>query len=130
MEFIDKNGDGRYSLGRQAGAAGGLLDVIEKAKFGQIYDDGGDIGTVFSKFRLDYDRAAGEIIVAIPVESLSFESSENKLKAEFDFEFFIYVPLPEWGGKKIIFGLHDNVILTENGVEWIYPVIERIHLIR
>jgi GWxTD domain-containing protein len=90
IEFVDRTGDGRYSLSRQSGAAGGLLDVIEKAKFGQIYDEGGDIGTVFSKFSLDYDRAAGEIVVAIPVESLSFGSSENKLKAEFDFEFFIY----------------------------------------
>lgn len=90
VEFIDKNGDGRYSLGRQVGAGGGLLDVIEKAKFGQIYDDRGDIGTVFSKFRMDYDRDAREIVIAIPIESLSFESAENKLKADFDFEFFIY----------------------------------------
>jgi GWxTD domain-containing protein len=90
IEFVDRTGDGRYSLSRQSGAAGGLLDVIEKAKFGQIYDEGGDIGTVFSKFKLDYDRTSGEIIVAIPVESLSFESSENKLEAEFDFAFFIY----------------------------------------
>ncbi|UCE43081.1 MAG: GWxTD domain-containing protein [Candidatus Aminicenantes bacterium] len=90
VEFIDKNGDGRYSLGRQLGAGGGLLDVIEKAKFGQIFDNTGDIGTVFSKFRMDYDRTAREIIVRIPIESLSFESAENKLLAVFDFEFFIY----------------------------------------
>ena len=90
IEFVDRTGDGRYSLSGQSGAAGGLLDVIEKAKFGQIYDEGGDIGTVFSKFKLDYDPKSREIIVAIPIESLSFESSENKLKAEFDFEFFIY----------------------------------------
>lgn len=90
IEFVDRTGDGRYSLSQQSGAAGGLLGVIEKAKFGQIYDEGGDIGTVFSKFSLYYDRTEGEIVVAIPVESLSFVSSENKLKAEFDFEFFIY----------------------------------------
>jgi GWxTD domain-containing protein len=90
IEFIDKAGDGRYTLGRQAGTGGGLLEVIERAKFGQIYDDSGDIGTVFSKFSLDFDREAGEIVIAIPVEVLSFESSENKLRAEFDFEFFIY----------------------------------------
>jgi GWxTD domain-containing protein len=90
VEFIDNNGDGRYSLGRQMGAGGGLLDVIEKAKFGQIYDDKGDIGTVFSKFKMDYDRVAKEIVIAIPIESLSFESGENALKADFEFEFFIY----------------------------------------
>ena len=46
------------------------------------------------------------------------------------FEFFIYMPLPEWGGKKLRMGLEDDVIITENGVEWLYPPIERIHLIR
>jgi len=90
IEFVDKNGDGRYSLGRQMGASGGLLEVIEKAKFGQIYDDKGDFGTVFSRFKVDYNQNDKEIIVAIPIESLSFESAESKLKAEFDFEFFIY----------------------------------------
>ena len=90
LEFIDKTGDGRYTLGRQAGAGGGLLGVIEKAKFGQIYEDDEDIGMVFSKFRLDYDQKAKEIVIAIPIESLSFESAENKLRADFDFEFFIY----------------------------------------
>jgi Xaa-Pro aminopeptidase len=46
------------------------------------------------------------------------------------FEFFIYVPLPEWKGQKLRMGLEDDVIITENGVEWLYPPIERIHLIR
>ena len=90
IEFVDKTGDGRYSLSQQVGAAGGLLDVIEKAKFGRIYNDRGDIGKVFSKFKVDYDREAREIVIVIPIESLSFESAENKLKADFEFEFFIY----------------------------------------
>lgn len=67
---------------------------------------------------------------AIWTEKPLLRELEIKPTHLFDFEFFIYVPLPEWGGKKIIFGLHDNVILTENGVEWLYPVIDRIHLIR
>lgn len=46
------------------------------------------------------------------------------------FEFFIYVPLPEWDGKKLRMGLEDDVIITEHGVEWLYPPIDRIHLIR
>jgi len=46
------------------------------------------------------------------------------------FEYFMYVPLPEWGGKKMSFGIEDDVIITENGVEWLYPPIERINLIR
>jgi Xaa-Pro aminopeptidase len=48
----------------------------------------------------------------------------------FAFEFFIYVPLPEWGGKKLRIGIEDDAIITENGVEWLYPETERILLIR
>lgn len=90
IEFIDRTGDGRYSLSRQSGRAGGLLDVIEKAKFGQIFDDKGDSGKVFADFDVDYDVQKKEIIVAIPVEALSFEAEANKLKADFSLEFYIY----------------------------------------
>ncbi len=90
IEFVDKTGDGRYSLSRQSGAAGGLLGVIERAKFGRIYDDSEDAGKVFAKFDVDYDAETKEIFVSIPVESLSFEAEANKLKADFVFEFFIY----------------------------------------
>ena len=47
----------------------------------------------------------------------------------FAFEHFMYVPLPEWGGKKLRLGIEDDVIITENGVEWLYPETERILLI-
>jgi GWxTD domain-containing protein len=90
IEFIDRMGDGRYSLSRQSGRAGGLLDVIEKAKFGQIFDDEGDSGKVFADFDVDYDVRKKEIFVAIPVEALSFEAEANKLKADFSLEFYIY----------------------------------------
>jgi GWxTD domain-containing protein len=90
IEFIDRTGDGRYSLSRQSGRAGGLLDVIEKAKFGQIFDDEGDMGKVFAKFDVDYDGDKKEIIVTIPIEALFFEADANKLKADFSFEFFVY----------------------------------------
>jgi Xaa-Pro aminopeptidase len=46
------------------------------------------------------------------------------------FEFFVYYPLPEWGGKKLLLEFEDNVILTENGIELFIPPIEKIHLIR
>jgi Xaa-Pro aminopeptidase len=46
------------------------------------------------------------------------------------FEFFVYVPLPEWNGKKMRLGIEENVVMTDNGVEWLTPVVERILLIR
>ena len=90
IEFVDRTGDGRYTLSRQSGTAGGLLDVIERAKFGQILDDEEDSGKVFADFEVDFDQRKEEIIVAIPVEALSFEAEENRLKADFSLEFYIY----------------------------------------
>jgi hypothetical protein len=46
------------------------------------------------------------------------------------FEFFLYYPLPEWGGKKLILEFKENVILTENVIELFSPQMEKIHLIR
>jgi hypothetical protein len=46
------------------------------------------------------------------------------------FEFFVYYPLPEWGGKKILIDFEENVIITENGVELFVPQIEKINLVR
>ena len=49
----------------------------------------------------------------------------------FAFEFNTYVPVPEWGkGKKVYIALEDDIIVTENGVEYLYPVTDRILLIR
>lgn len=48
----------------------------------------------------------------------------------FSIELFAYTAIPEWGGKKLRIPLEDNAIVTERGVEWLYPVNERVLLIR
>ncbi len=45
------------------------------------------------------------------------------------FEFFVYAPLPELNGEKLRIGIEDNIVLTENGVGWLSPGIDRILLI-
>jgi Xaa-Pro aminopeptidase len=45
-------------------------------------------------------------------------------------ELFAYTAIPEWGGKKLRIPLEDDAIVTERGVEWLYPVTQRILLIR
>ena len=47
----------------------------------------------------------------------------------FAFEFIAVTPIEKWGGKKIRFNIEDDAIVTENGVEWLYPPNERILLI-
>ncbi len=46
------------------------------------------------------------------------------------FEIFVYTPLPEWGGKKLVIGSEENIIITENGVELFVPPQDKIYLIR
>ena len=48
----------------------------------------------------------------------------------FSIELFAYTPAPEWGGKKVRIPLEDDAIVTERGIEWLYPVNQRILLIR
>jgi Xaa-Pro aminopeptidase len=48
----------------------------------------------------------------------------------FAFEFIAYTPNPEWGGRKVRFNIEDDAIVTEKGVEWLYPPNERILLIK
>ena len=45
-------------------------------------------------------------------------------------ELFAYTAIPEWGGRKLRVPLEDDAVVTERGVEWLYPVNERILLVR
>jgi Xaa-Pro aminopeptidase len=47
----------------------------------------------------------------------------------FSIEFFAYTPVPEWGGKKLRVPFEDDAIATERGIEWLYPIMERILLV-
>ncbi len=46
------------------------------------------------------------------------------------FEFFVYFPVPEWGGKKCVIDFEENVVITENGAELLVPTQDEITLIR
>jgi len=58
---------------------------------------------------------------------LTFEIKPTNL---FSIELFAYTPAPEWGGKKVRIPLEDDAIVTERGIEWLYPVADRILLIK
>jgi len=45
-------------------------------------------------------------------------------------ELFAYTAIPEWGGKKLRIPLEDDAIVTERGIEWLYPVTQKVLLIR
>ncbi len=45
-------------------------------------------------------------------------------------ELFAYTANPDWGGAKVRIPLEDDAVITERGVEWLYPVNRRILLIK
>ena len=45
-------------------------------------------------------------------------------------ELFAYTANPDWDGAKVRIPLEDDAVVTERGVEWLYPVTRRLLLIR
>lgn len=45
-------------------------------------------------------------------------------------ELFAYTKVPEWGGKKLRIPLEDDAVITERGIEWLYPVNPRVLLVK
>ena len=45
-------------------------------------------------------------------------------------ELFAYTANPEWGGAKVRIPLEDDAVVTERGVEWLYPANSKILLVR
>ncbi len=58
---------------------------------------------------------------------LTFEIKPTNM---FVIELFAYTAAPEFGGAKVRIALEDDAIVTERGVEWLYPVNERLLLVR
>ncbi len=48
----------------------------------------------------------------------------------FSMELFAYTAVPEWGGAKARIPLEDDAVITERGVEWLYPVADRLLIIK
>ncbi|HWP99342.1 MAG TPA: M24 family metallopeptidase [Vicinamibacterales bacterium] len=57
---------------------------------------------------------------------LTFEIRPTNLLS---IELFAWTPAPEWQGRKVRIPLEDDALVTERGVEWIAPPIDRILLI-
>lgn len=58
---------------------------------------------------------------------LQYEIKPSNL---FSIELFAYTAAEEWGGEKVRIPLEDDAVVTERGVEWLYPVNQRILLIK
>ncbi len=69
----------------------------------------------------------GPSIAFFNPERLTYELRPSNL---ISVELFAWTPAPEWGGAKVRIPLEDDAVLTERGVEWLYPANRRILLVR
>jgi Xaa-Pro aminopeptidase len=72
-------------------------------------------------------HGVGPSIAWFNPERLQYEIRPSNL---FSIELFAYTKAAEFGGKKVRIPLEDDAIVTERGVEWLYPVNRRILLVK
>ena len=75
----------------------------------------------------DWGHGIGPSAAFFQTAQLDFKIYPTTLLAV---EFFAYSAAPEWGGKKVRIPLEDDAVVTDRGVEWLYPVNDLILLIR
>jgi len=46
------------------------------------------------------------------------------------FEFIVFTPVAEWGGKKVPVCIEENALITEHGIEWVHAPQDRVLVIR
>jgi Xaa-Pro aminopeptidase len=121
--------------GRTAGETLDLLNErIETAgfkvmeTFNQPTDDPENIDVIIGCHSVgNLGHGIGPSIAWFNPERMKYTIQPTNL---FSIELFAYTAIPEWGGKKLRVPLEDNAIVTERGVEWLYPVNNEVLLIR
>ena len=121
--------------GRTAGDTYNLLvDKINEAgftymeAFNQPTDDPGLVDVIIGSHSVgNLGHGIGPSIAWFNPERMTYTIRPTNL---FSIELFAYTAIPEWGDKKLRIPLEDDAIVTERGVEWLYPVNQRVLLIR
>ena len=111
-------------LNRLIGEAG--FTVMET--FNQPTDDPDLIDVIIGCHSVgNLGHGIGPSIAWFNPERMSYMIQPTNL---FSIELFAYTAIPEWGDKKLRIPLEDDAIVTERGVEWLYPVNQEVLLIR
>lgn len=95
--------------------------------FNQVTDDDVSEVMIGSHSVGNWGHGIGPSIAFFNPTRLTYEIKPSNL---FSIEFFVWVPAPEWDGKKVRIPLEDDAVVTERGVEWLYPPNRRILLIK
>ncbi len=97
------------------------------AAFNKIADDGVTEFFIGCHSVGDWGHGLGPSIAFFNPTRLNFEIRPSNM---FSIELFAWVPAEAWGGKKVRIPLEDDAIVTTRGVEWMYPVNQRLLLVR
>lgn len=89
VEFIDRRGDGSYTMDPYSGVIGSFFDAMERAQMALNYrnEDG---TTDYIDFDLTFDPSARELVLVFPLKGLMLAAEGGYLSADFDFQFYIY----------------------------------------
>ncbi len=107
-------------------------DELRKAGFGLIEfnspsdDDTTDV-VIGCHSVGNLGHGIGPSIAWFNPERLTYEIKPSNM---FSIELFAYTKADEFGGKKVRIPLEDDAIVTSRGVEWLYPINQRILLIK
>jgi len=134
-EIFRKN----IKVGRTAGET---LDILirklEEAGYVYIDKDRYDINADPKKTQVHIDfHALGKDVLQTEAPRISplgpdwIRNLRIPLYHTFAFEYMVHMPVPKWGKRKHVYALmHDGVMVTERGVEFPYPPVNKIHIIR
>ncbi len=125
----------------KAGPTGGetleiLIRKLEEVGYVYIDRDEYDRNADPEKTQVHIDfHALGRIISQADAPRISPSGWGRDLKIPlyhtFTLEYMIHMPVPEWGkGKHLYICIHDGAMVTERGVEFPYPPLNKIRLIR
>ena len=124
--FVKMTSDPAFSGGSEAAWQAALdargLRLPEEAEKTQVSTDCHCVGNTG-----DSEIEPGPAISSFRPGTAHITIKPNHL---FAFELFASTPIPEWGGTWIRFGIEDDAIVTEDGVQYLYPpnrVILLIH---
>ena len=109
---------------RTAVEAGGFA---MQGTFNQVSDDGKVEVMIGCHSVGDRGHGSGPSIATFNPRQMTFPIKPFN---PFSIELFAWTPNPEWGGAKVRIPLEDDAIVTARGVEWLYPVNQRILLVR
>jgi len=101
---------------------------FKRIEFNQPTDDPATTDVVVAAHSVgNWGHGIGPSLAFFNPTRLTYELRPNTLLSV---ELFAYTANPEWGGAKVRIPLEDDAVVTERGVEWLYPVADRILLIK